>query len=782
LPRPGGRNAATIKPRCRAAATGTKCRLQRFLLTRTRSEDQVQARRHSREPPERKAPSLLRPGRNVWSAPVAGRAAVLVDAAAYYGMLRRVLRNARHSVIITGWDIDSRTLLVGPDGETGDDLPAAFGDFLTALARRRPQLCVKLLLWDYYMAVYSLERELMPALALQWNTPRQIELCLDDVLPIGASHHQKIVVVDDAVAFSGGIDITIRRWDTSAHEPHNPLRRDPAGRRYPPFHDVQLMVDGAAAAALGRLVRNRWYRVTHEQLPPDPPGSDPWPADAPVDVRDVAVGIARTEPGYGREPAVREVEALFHDMIGAAERHLYIENQFLTCTALAKTLAQRLREQPALEAVIVAPKTHHTWLEQQGMLAGRIRFMRILEQAGLRDRVRFLYPAIEQDDSAGDDSPDDDGPDDNRAEVMVHAKVMIVDDRLLRVGSANLCNRSVAVDTECDLVLAAETADQRAAVTAARNRLIAEHTGADPRTVMALLEKNGSLFATLDALQGRAHRLLPIRDRLPADTALGSGLSAQLQAVADPVRALSADRYLVPEAGGEPPSQRRISSVLLIGCTMVAVLALVLAWRYTPLSDWASPARLAAAFRSIADSPLSFPAVVGIFILAGFLAFPVTLLIAATAVTFGAWEGFTLALTGSMSSALATYGAGRWIGADLLRRVMGPRINRVARKVKSNGILAVTTMRVMPTAPFMLINLVAGATRIRLFDYAVGTILGMVPGIAIMSVLGGRLLDMMTQPSLLDLLLIVGFLLVWIGLSYLLQFALARLRDKFVEA
>ena len=290
------------------------------------------------------ADGILRPGGNVWRRDTAGRATMLVDAAAYFGALRQALRNARHSVIITGWDIDSRTPLVGPDGKTGDDLPEQFGAFLTELVHRRPQLSIKLLLWDYYSAVYSLERELMPALALQWNTPRQIELCLDDVLPIGASHHQKIVVIDDAVAFSGGLDITIRRWDNDKHALHNELRVDPAGKPYPPFHDVQMMVDGAAAAALGQLVRGRWYRVTHELLTPAPPhfrtgGCDPWPVAVQPDFTgSVNVGIARTEPRYGPEPEVREIEALFHDMIDAADRILYIENHFLTCMSLFRRL------------------------------------------------------------------------------------------------------------------------------------------------------------------------------------------------------------------------------------------------------------------------------------------------------------------------------------------------------------------------------------------------------------------------------------------------------------
>lgn len=720
-----------------------------------------------------KASALLRPGSNVWRRESAGRAAMLVDAAAYFGALRKTLREARHSVIVTGWDIDSRTPLLGPDGETGDDLPVAFGAFLTALVHRRPQLSIKLLLWDYYSAVYSLERELMPALALQWHTPRQIELCLDDVLPIGASHHQKIVVVDDAVAFCGGLDLTVRRWDTTAHDLRNPRRLDPAGKPYPPFHDVQMMVDGAAAAALGQLVRGRWYRVTHELLPPAPPfygqaGRDPWPKDLVPDFAGaVPVGIARTEPRYGPEPEVREVEALFHAMIGTAERILYIENQFLTSLTLAQQLVERLRAQPGLEVLIVAPKTHHTWLEQQSMLAGRIRFIGLIEAAGLAARVRFAYPCLRHDDSI----------DDRQAEIMVHSKVMIADDRLLRVGSANLCNRSLAVDTECDLVIAADTAAHRAAVARARNRLIAEHCGAGEAEVAELLQRTGSLFATLDALQDRRRRLCPIVD----DAAGAFDFSAQIEAVADPVRPLATDRYL-PDPSNEPPSQRRFSAMLVIAIGIVAVIALVLAWRYTPLAEWASPHKLAAAFRAVAASPMAFPLVVGIFIAAGFIAFPVTLLIAATAITFGTWEGLSVALTGSMASALATYGAGRWLGADLLRRVMGPRINRVARKVKSNGILAVTTMRVMPTAPFMLVNLVAGATRIRLLDYSIGTFLGLAPGIVIMSVLGGRLLEMMTHPSVLDVALIFGFLLLWAGLSYVMQLIVARLRDKFGAA
>ncbi len=171
-------------------------------------------------------PSILEPGRNVWRVACAGHAAVLQDAAAYYGVLRRIMLNARRSIHILGWDIDSRTPLVSEQGRPDDGLPATLAAFLAALIERRPQLSVKLLLWDYSV-LYALERELLPALALRWSAPPQVELCLDDTVPFGASHHQKLVVVDDAVAFAGGLDLTIRRWDTPRHDPRDPLRLDP---------------------------------------------------------------------------------------------------------------------------------------------------------------------------------------------------------------------------------------------------------------------------------------------------------------------------------------------------------------------------------------------------------------------------------------------------------------------------------------------------------------------------------------------------------------------------
>ncbi|WP_083747342.1 VTT domain-containing protein [Pseudoroseomonas deserti] len=717
------------------------------------------------------AAALLRPGDTVWRLAQANRAAVLVDAANYYGALREAMKSARSSILIAGWDIDSRTPLVGPSGEARDGLPALLGPFLAALVERRPQLRIKLLLWDYSV-LYALERELLPALALQWGTPRQIELCLDDQVAFGASHHQKVVVIDDALATAGGLDLTIRRWDSSPHKAVNPHRTDPRDETYPPFHDVQMMVDGEAAAALADLFRERWAEAACEDLPPrgDPPphAASLWPRGLAPDFTETAIGIARTRGSFQHLPELREVERLFEAMIASAERHLYVENQFLTHLGLAQKLAERLQENPALEVVVLGPRTHHTWLEHRTMLAGRIRFMALLRAAGVADRVRLLYPEV------GAKRGPQKGP---VADVMVHAKVMIVDDRCLRIGSANLCNRSMGTDSECDLAIEATDDRTRAGIARIRDRFLAEHLDATPEEVARAMA-GGSLFAAIDKLSGRARRLMPIED---GELAEGEGLP-QIEAVADPARAIGT-KMLLADFTAEDGTPHGMPFWLRVALVAAPVLLIVLMWRYTPLSAFLNPETFSASMQNAngAWGPLL---ALGLFMVLGLIAFPVNVLIVATAAAFGIWPGLAYAAVGALVSALLTWMVGRRLGPKLLRKLLGPRINRISRSIARNGILAVTMVRLMPIAPFTLVNLVAGAIRIPLLDYMVGTALGLAPGLVLMTALGDRLLRIMTEPSLRDILGFVAVLVAWGAVSWGLQSLVSwfRRRSAMAEA
>ena len=694
---------------------------------------------------------LFRENDNVWRIARANRASMLVDGAAYFSAVRESMLKAQHSIHIVGWDIDSRTRLVGASGQVEDGLPDTLAEFLSVLVQRRPELTIHLLLWDFSV-LYALEREIFPSLALSWKTPDQIKFCLDNDLPLGCSQHQKIVVVDGAVAFSGGLDLTVRRWDTSDHAPENDQRRDPSGRHYRPFHDVQALIDGEAATALNDLVRDRWRRAKCQELPSFPQGDDCWPDSVKPDFTDVQIGIARTQPACEGGEEVREVEGLFIDMIDAAERRIYIENQFMTSQLMAERLAQRLKRKTKLEAVLVAPNTPDSWIESHTMRNGRIRFQEILQKAGVGSRVRIVYPQVASDGKVVD--------------TMVHSKVMVVDDQWLRIGSANLNNRSMGADTECDLVIEAKDPQQRGMIEHLRNRLLGEHCGATADDVSDVLDKTGSLVAVVDLLGRNGHRLRPIEDGAPDP----EEVSAYLESLADPPR---------PWRSIFEPTWRRVRKVRSAGMFKFAMIALVLlaltlAWHFTPLAKAASPDAVRSYLATLATSYWAPVGVFGAFLLGGLVAFPLTILIAATAASFGPWLGFTYALIGALASAMITYAIGVMVGRDALQSILGRRLGDIRDKIARQGILAVATIRLVPVAPFTLVNLVAGASGIRLTPYLVGTFLGLLPGLVVLSLLGSHFMRIIAAPTLIDIVVFLALVAAWIGTAFVIQAAFSK--------
>jgi phospholipase D1/2 len=485
---------------------------------------------------------------------------------------------------------------------------------------------------------------------------------------------------------------------------------------------------------------------------------DAWPPEIRPQFRDVSVGIARTLPPHDRQQPVREVETLFHDMLRNAERSIYIENQFVSSAKIAETLIDCLRQRPRLEAVIVTPRTHDGWLEHRVMLTGRIRVAQMLQEAGVSDRVRMLFPLVAE---GGVE-----------AAVMVHSKLMVIDDRLLRVGSANLCNRSMGADTECDLVIEARTAADRQAIAGQRDRLIAEHCGATVEEVAAAMRDTGSLLGALDRLAGRAHRLQPI-----ADGTLEPDALAGIESIGDPEGPIPAAEYLDKVVRG-PARSSRIAPAVAGSLAGIAVVLLVLAWRYTPLSDLAQPGLLTQSLEAITDGPWAIAAALGLFIVGGLIACPITVLIAGTAAAFGTWIGLAVATTGAMASAMLTYSIGRIAGAEPLRRLLGRRMQRVTRSIAAHGIPAVTAVRLLPIAPFTVINLIAGAAKVPLFDYLIGTLLGLAPGLLVMSALGPQILEVVRDPSPGRLLLFGGLVLLWFAIACLLQLVVKRYRRR----
>jgi phospholipase D1/2 len=392
-----------------------------------------------------------------------------------------------------GWDFDTRIELDPRQDQT--DAPNALGKFLSWVVANRPELHVHMLKWNLG-ALETLGRGSTPLFLFNWMTSRRVHIKLDHAHPPSSAHHQKIVVIDDVLAFCGGIDMTADRWDTRAHVDNDPHRRRPTSRRrYGPWHDVTTAVSGNAARALGEIARDRWHRATGEKLDP-PPSVDPrWPPKLEPMTQQVDVAISRTMPEYGGREGVYEIEALYLAVIAATERTLYIESQYFASRKIAEAMAQRLREPDGPEIVIVNPEAADGWLEEEVMGSSRARLLRLIERADDHGRFRLYTPLTDQ-----------------GAPIYVHAKVLVMDDRLLRVGSSNLNNRSLGFDTECDLSLeaAAEDAPLRHRILHLRDDLLAEHLGVEIGAVATATDAaDGSLIKAIESVRSGGRSLVP---------------------------------------------------------------------------------------------------------------------------------------------------------------------------------------------------------------------------------------------------------------------------------
>lgn len=678
--------------------------------------------------PEGSSPILV-PGHTCWRIEPAERSAFLVDGEAYFQAFREAALRAKHSIMIVGWDIDTQVELVRETSATSE-MPTKLGEFLVALLRRRRRLRVSVLNWDYAV-IYALERQWMPTAEPGWRRHRRLWYQVDDHHPVGASHHQKLVVIDDAVAFVGGLDLSKSRWDTREHLSRDPRRVDAEGIVYAPFHDVQMMVSGDAASALGDLARNRWFNATGRRLSAPPPRSveEVWPPRVNPDLTECPVAIMRTQPRYEELEEQREIEQAYLSAIKRARRSIYIESQYFTAQVISRALAQRLSEHDGPDVVLVLRQHCDGWLERRTMDSLRAQLLHEVELADHYGRLRVYAPVV---------------PGEAGAEpVAVHSKLLIVDDEFVCIGSANVSNRSMGFDTECNLAVeAGGQARVQSAVAAFRNGLLAEHLGVDPEVVANQIQTCGSLAAATDALRGGGRTLADdcFEAMPPSDAMIPE------HALVDPERPMAADHLL---AGvGFRRERARIVRRAMAGLTLLAGMAiLAAAWRWTALGQFLDVEALVSYAQALGRSPLGLISVMGGYLIGGLLAVPVTLLLVVTILAFGPWFGALSALTGSLLSAITLFGLGRVLGSYRIRRLAGSRVEHLSRRMAERGLWAVLLVRILPIAPFSVINLIAGASSVSWRHFVLGTVVGMLPGIAIMATFVSGLEKAVREPS-----------------------------------
>jgi len=449
--------------------------------------------------------SILREGETVWRTNRADATAFLVDGADYFAAVKTSVLSAKRSIWLLAWTFDALTRMQPDRIERSGDPQTAdrLGLVLRRLAALNPALDVRILCWNMPAPIaapggFAAQR----AAAFFMGSP--VKYRLDSSLPASACHHQKVLIVDSKVAYVSGGDLSTDRWDTCEHEDVDPRRRLPNLRRYPARHDVATVMEGPIAMDCARLFADRWENAGGGKLEPQAPDysdESPWPRGVIPDLIGQTVGLARTQPKWKHVPAVNEGLKLHLAAIATARKTLYIENQYLTAPTVIEALSRRLQEPDGPEIITIGPASSPSFFDRMTMDSGRMAGIEVLTRADTHGRFR-AYCARTRSGEA----------------IIVHSKVLIADDDFLRIGSANLNNRSGGLDTECDMALEAapgEAGDNtRETIATFRNLLIGHYVERNLLEVEAALARTGGgMQAAIALLDHEPQRLRPVTPR-----------------------------------------------------------------------------------------------------------------------------------------------------------------------------------------------------------------------------------------------------------------------------
>ncbi|HBA88816.1 MAG TPA: phospholipase [Geobacter sp.] len=416
--------------------------------------------------------TILKPGLNCMGIYETRETGLIVDACDYYRAFYQTALRAKNYLLMAGWQFDSEvSLLRGEEAkEAGGEV--RFLNFLEELCQKNPELEIYILAWDF-SAVFSLEREWFQNIIFNWSTSERLHFRFDSVHAAGATHHQKFIVADGAIAYVGGMDICSSRWDDRRHLKENPDRVDLDGTRYGCYHDIQSYHTGPVVKVLIDLFVQRWMDSGGEalQIPTANGGPFPLPPEAfAIPAERVAVSRTQMPHLQSERQEIKEIRHLFVDAITSAESLIYLESQYFSSRAIYWSLIARmsLPDRPRLQIIMMLPD-RLPLTEELFLGLPQLKMIRSLQLAAEKTgHTLSVYSSAQLDQG-------------NRKMTFIHSKLLIIDDRFLTIGSANATNRSMGLDTELNVSWEADNPEQQgelvAAIRRVRASLLAEHAG-----------------------------------------------------------------------------------------------------------------------------------------------------------------------------------------------------------------------------------------------------------------------------------------------------------------
>lgn len=709
---------------------------------------------------------LFEKGKNCTAVSQARFAAPIVDCANYYRALHEAISASKKNIYIVGWDIDSRIRLIRGREEKQSSLPSKIIDLIKYKTEENPELDVRLLRWDSSFAFFGM-REVWAKEVWDDGTPDNVQTMLDCTIPMGGSQHQKIVIIDNELAFTGGMDVAVHRWDTRKHEINHPERDDGDGA-YGPFHDVQVAVTGEVVKHLAKLVKWRWNRlvVDHDQPIKDLSFNnldtlpETWPKSVEPIFENIDCAIAQTIPEMTDAKPRRQVKSMLLDLINQAREFVYIENQFANNTEIAKALNKRLKECPSLRVLIVSSYKPEGAVETEAYWAGRIDFKKQIEDGVKDEQVLIAYSG----------STDREGL---KGQKRVHAKVMVIDNNYFVIGSSNLSKRSMTLDTECDLTFAANNKKQQEKVEWFRNDLISEHSGWPAADVQKFIDGKNTFNELTSCKEKYVYCLKEAEDEVFTD----KNLQNLITPIGDPIEPIIPSIPLPSGKTLHVPNPSKKSLILFSFFTIVALLV-GSGYLLSQHVDWMNQDYLIEQLTGFRDSPWAIFLVCAIYMIAGLLFFPVSVLSLAVAMVFGAVWGVVYGMAGALCSTLLLFVIGQFVGEKGIRSIIGPRINRIDKKFADNGILGVAIIRNIPVAPFSLVNMVAGVSSIKLYHFLIGTFIGMLPLMIVKGIVGGSVADILREPTIKHISFLVVGVIAWLAVAYGTQKLINKIQRK----
>jgi phosphatidylserine/phosphatidylglycerophosphate/cardiolipin synthase-like enzyme len=378
-----------------------------------------------------------------------------VDGQETFRQMYEMIHQAKVCIYIANYDLDPALRFVRNSnwlsGHAGHEHEAhPLQDLLVEKAKEGVE--VKIIVWEPRLILRLLpgadergidgradEVNIINEIAERYGISDKLMVRVDSTAPtLTSAHHEKMVIVDNQIGFCGGLDLSRGKWDTSAHEYDNPLR-DTGSE---PWHDVHAMVSGPVVWDLIYHFHQRWTF------------SESKSGRQARKLKIKSNYVVRSKQGSVQAVALRTwdeldrhggVQAWYATMFRKAKKSIYIENQFPFQNSFAtKLLQKRLEQERDLKVIIVCPMEPNL----PGFIGSMIAKMSVndlknnlatLRQAG-EGRVKTYsliaqHPAIPV----------------KRRQIYVHSKVMIVDDKWVTVGSANIDKNGFRDSSELNL-------------------------------------------------------------------------------------------------------------------------------------------------------------------------------------------------------------------------------------------------------------------------------------------------------------------------------------------